>query len=86
MGFWFQKVIRTIRGWILIFFKGLQLLYRNTTPTLTQNMKSKNVDNFPTSLQQQQKCIFVPFIFIIFTIIVRKEKKKNEVEFFSIEN
>jgi hypothetical protein len=41
---------------------------------------------FQQLFNNKKKSIFVPFIFIIFTIVVRKGKEKNEAEFLSIEN
>jgi CRISPR/Cas system endoribonuclease Cas6 (RAMP superfamily) len=62
------------------------IVEKHYTHTYTQH--EVNVHNFPTTLQQQKKCIFVPFKFIIFTSVVKKGKEKNEVDFilFFVEN
>jgi len=48
------------------FFKGLQLLCKNNTPTFAYNMNSRNVHNFPTIT----KCMFFPFGLMFFINVV----------------
>jgi hypothetical protein len=58
------------------FFKGLQVFCINTTPTLAYNMKSKNVHDFPTPIQQT-KSMFSPFKFHFFIVVVREGKERK---------
>jgi hypothetical protein len=70
--FLFKQKTKIIKGQILIFFKGLQLLCKDTTPALAHNMKSGNVHDFLAILYDN---FFFPFNFFFIVVKEGKERK-----------
>jgi hypothetical protein len=69
-----------IKGLILNFFRGLQLLCKSTTPTPTHNMESRCAqlsNNFSTT----KKCMFLHFIYIFHCFCKRRKRKQTRLFF-----